>query len=222
MIKIYMVETTESHKKYIGLTSQTIERRLKEHKYGRNTKNQIICRAIKKYGVDTFSIRKLDSTETMEDALKLEREYVKQYDTYNNGYNGNEGGYGPLINPMLGKKHTDEAKRKMSEKRKGKQPRLGTTHSEETKKKISDANLGKQAWNKGIPCTEKAKRKQSETKKGKVSWTKTYEVTFPDGHVEIIYNMAQFCRKQGLQKSNMSSVAKGRLKQYRKFICKEL
>lgn len=75
----------------------------------------------------------------------------------------------------LGKKHTEETKRKLSEMFKGvkKPPR-----TEEWKRKQSLARKGKPnlknrgrkgytPWNKGIPCSEEAKRKNSEAHKGK-------------------------------------------------------
>lgn len=52
--------------------------------------------------------------------------------------------------PMLGKTHSDETKRKMSEKRKGeKNGMYGRKHSEETKHKLRLQKLGKPSWNKG-------------------------------------------------------------------------
>lgn len=53
----------------------------------------------------------------------------------------------------LGKKHTEETKKKMSELNKGKR------HSGETKKKISESKKGHIPWNKGKPCTEETKEK---------------------------------------------------------------
>jgi group I intron endonuclease len=55
---------------------------------------------------------------------------------------------------MLGKNHSDETLRKMSDAQKGdKNPMFGKKHSDETRKKMSDANLG-QAKPKGSgrPC----------------------------------------------------------------------
>ena len=47
-------------------------------------------------------------------------------------------------NPMKGKKHSEETRKKMSEKRKGKPgPNKGKHFSEEWKKKIREANTGK-------------------------------------------------------------------------------
>lgn len=47
-------------------------------------------------------------------------------------------------NPMYGKHHTEESKRKIGESNKGNQsPMKGRKHSEETKKKISEAHKGK-------------------------------------------------------------------------------
>jgi len=63
-------------------------------------------------------------------------------------------------NPMYGVHLTEEAKRKMSEVRKGK------TFSEEHKRKISKAKLGKPSWNKNISMAEETKRKLSEANKG--------------------------------------------------------
>jgi len=51
-------------------------------------------------------------------------------------------------NPMYGVHLTEEAKRKMSEVRKGK------TFSEEHKRKISKAKLGKPSWNKNNSMAE--------------------------------------------------------------------
>jgi hypothetical protein len=67
----------------------------------------------------------------------------------------------PLDPPFLGKKHTEESKRKMSEANKGeKNSFYGKTHSEETKKKISEAG-------KDRKHTEETKKKISDAKKGK-------------------------------------------------------
>ena len=66
-------------------------------------------------------------------------------------------------NPLYGKHHSEDAKRKISEAHKGKH------HSEDTKSKISEAHKGKSAWNKGKHgiYSEDARRKMSELKKGK-------------------------------------------------------
>jgi predicted DNA-binding protein YlxM (UPF0122 family) len=63
-------------------------------------------------------------------------------------------------NPMYGRCHTEETKRKLSEARKGeKNPMYGKHLSEETKKKISKGRLGKYH-------SEETKRKMSEARKG--------------------------------------------------------
>ena len=56
---------------------------------------------------------------------------------------------------------------------------------------------------KGKKMSEESRRRLSESKTGKISYTKTYQVLFPDGHTEITANMAQFCRDRGLNKNDM-------------------
>lgn len=77
-------------------------------------------------------------------------------------------------NPMFGKLHSIETKKKISEtkKKQGIQSFLGRTHSDETKKKISEANKGKlkghDPWNKGKHLSKFHRQKVSESLKGRV------------------------------------------------------
>ena len=66
------------------------------------------------------------------------------------------------------------------------------------------------------------KRKKGTGEKIAAAIAKTYEVTFPDGHIEIITNMRSFCRDHNLGSSNMSAVASGKLKQTKGFKCRKL
>lgn len=95
-------------------------------------------------------------------------------------------------NPMFGKTHSDESKKKMSDSHKGNRPwnagkvlseshrekisksvsgeknfMFGKSHSEESKNKISNKNKG-HSYNKGLPKSEEHKQKISEKLKGKV------------------------------------------------------
>ena len=63
---------------------------------------------------------------------------------------------------MLGKKHSDEAKKKMSDAKKdiAKPSQKGRKHTEESRAKMSAAHKGKSAtWNIGLKRTEEAKAK---------------------------------------------------------------
>lgn len=66
----------------------------------------------------------------------------------------------------LGKKHSEETKKKMSANRKLKPCRIGN-HSEETKKKISEKLKGNVPSNKGKPMSEEQKIKIRNTLLGK-------------------------------------------------------
>jgi hypothetical protein len=70
---------------------------------------------------------------------------------------------------LLGHFVSEETKKKISEKAKGRpSPRKGKKLSEEQIKKMSEFMKGKTPWNKGVPHTEKTKRKLKEAWKGRV------------------------------------------------------
>ena len=46
---------------------------------------------------------------------------------------------------------------------------------------------------------------------------KTYIITFPDGHEDVLHNMNKFCREKGLNDNHMVQVAKGKRKQHKGF-----
>jgi len=70
----------------------------------------------------------------------------------------------------LGKKHSDETKKKLSK------INLGKVHSEETKRKMSDSHLGRTSWIKGKNQSEKVKEKISKTLTKKILLIESNEV----------------------------------------------
>ena len=67
-----------------------------------------------------------------------------------------------------GKRHSEEARRKISESLKGeKNPFYGKHHSEEARRKMSEAHKGISAWNKGRTASIEARDKMSKSHKGK-------------------------------------------------------
>lgn len=70
-------------------------------------------------------------------------------------------------NAMYGKHHTQEAKKKMAEAKKGNKIWSGRKHTEESKKKMSESSKGQLAWNKGKKGIYSAEtlKKMSEARK---------------------------------------------------------
>jgi group I intron endonuclease len=80
-----------NNKKYIGITKQTTAQR-----WGKGTGYKgcpKFEKAIKKYGWNNFEHEVLLSGLTQEEACKLEKEYIKKYNTIEDGYNILTGGF---------------------------------------------------------------------------------------------------------------------------------
>lgn len=93
---IYMVVNLINNKKYIG-QSKNIRKRFQSHHLV-DYKNKNNCsyntkfyQALRKYGIDNFEviILKLCEEKELDD---LEIKYIKEFDTFKNGYNSTEGG----------------------------------------------------------------------------------------------------------------------------------
>jgi hypothetical protein len=142
--------------RYIGYTKNSIEYRLSEHK--KQSKNGKYRNAfwVKKYRNEIEAVLIEDEIPTKQDACEKEKMYIKLFKSFGailtNGTKGGEGG-----NYWSGKKLSDDAKRKMSESKKGKKlsdshrenvirSLIGRKHNEETKRKMSES--AKKRWNK--------------------------------------------------------------------------
>ena len=95
---IYIITNNINQKKYVGQTTQTIEKRWAEHCYDaiNNRDDFYFHKAIRKYGQENFTIECLIECE---DSLLDEKEifYIEKYKTfyiYNLGYNLTRGGSG--------------------------------------------------------------------------------------------------------------------------------
>ena len=140
--------------------------------------------AYRKYGMENFTKEILYDVEDAElmdflEELIVDENFVKRKDTYNLRVGG-EGGW-DYINSQpksaeairktaeanRGRHHSEEWKRKISEKAKGRSSAFkGHHHSEETRSKLSKMNKGKTSTFKGKHHTEETKRKISEARKG--------------------------------------------------------
>ena len=190
MEKTYCVykHTSPSGKVYIGITRRNVNIRwengkgYKRHPYFYN--------AILKYGWDNISHEILIDGLSKEQAELEEKRLISEYKSSDSryGYNMTFGGESGLkitddvkekiskklieyykdenvrLNcsiSHLGKKHTDETKKKMSESHKA-------MMTDEIKSRISEANRGRKYPDRlGHPQSEESKRKISETKRGK-------------------------------------------------------
>lgn len=142
-----------------------------------------ILNAITKYGKSSFIREILCVCQTLEEANKNEKIFIEKFNTLSpNGYNiSPTGGVScmaghhseetklKIAKVQLGRKHTEEHKRKNGDAHKGQVPWMkGRHHSEDSinrmKEKLKGQNTG--------PRSEEVKRKVSESLKGNIPWNK--------------------------------------------------
>jgi group I intron endonuclease len=159
---------------YIGFTTKSPHTRFTQHCEPGNKKNNHFHNAIHKYGKQNFTVTVLEMGENREYGKNVaEKLYIKWLKPQ---YNKTEGGDGVLgqagtKNPFYGKRHTEETRKLLSQKCKGRK------HTPEERAKQSLAQIGKPRkkskppWNKGIktgPISDEHRAKL----KGRIVWNK--------------------------------------------------
>ena len=176
---IYCARNIVNNKKYVGKTVQELADRWEGHlkfAYTDRGWNIYFCRAIRKYGEESFELSVLETVDN-EALNSAERRWIKELNTIDHfvGYNSTEGGEGfstgdlnpsrlnprrGADNPSYGVPKSPEVREKISQSLTGllvgdKNPFYGKTHTEETKKHIGDVQRGQTRK----PCSEETKEK---------------------------------------------------------------
>lgn len=209
--------------------------------YSRNKRLTGHIRNLRANGIEPVVV-KICENMMEEDAYILEEQEILKY-----GRKGfDEGGclmnvfisIRPIVrrgkdNGFYGKTHTEEAKKKISERNRGRK------RSEEAKRKISEAHLGK-------PKSEEHRRKIGEKSRGRIikeetkqklrehnlredvlrknieSKQKEWIVITPEGVEEFVVNLSDYCSEKGLSRSKMYSVASGSRNHHKGYKCRKV
>ena len=136
---VYAIWNRLNGKVYVGKTTKTVAVRWKEHlrDYRKHSERSHLYAAMCKYGPKSFDTALLSFARTAHELNFLEQEYIKRFRARDNrfGYNNSPGGDGgPLF---LGRRHTEEARKKMRLARRGRRPFLNFNQTDEAKKRIS-------------------------------------------------------------------------------------
>lgn len=166
---VYQITNNINGKKYIGKHSS---KTLDNNYYGSGS---LIKKAIKKYGKENFSKEVIKILETSEEAYRYEENLIleklvsKDPMYYNISMQGSGGRHGNSLSEehkrkislkITGRKHTDEAKRKIGDSKRGKSNwHKGQKRSDESRKKLSIAKTG-------VKLTEEHKKNISKVNMG--------------------------------------------------------
>jgi group I intron endonuclease len=124
--KIYKITNNKNGSVYIGCTINPLEKRFKEHLsrcFNSNYKSKLY-NSIRKYGQDNFIIELIEECD-LNVIYEMEKKYIQEYDSYNNGLNSTVGGEG-----CLGYTHSPETRLKISENTKNGNSHKGKTYDE--------------------------------------------------------------------------------------------
>jgi group I intron endonuclease len=216
---IYRIFNTDNGVTYIG---GSVDIRVRWLTHLRNLRNGThhsvkLQRAYNKYGVNCFEHEIIEVCDVGELILR-EQFYMDKHGSYTNGYNCT-----PIAgSTMLGRTHTDETKKKMSEAslgvKKTKEARKNMSiaskkrtekgpimiYSDERNKKISDALMGRK-------LSDEHRKKISENRKG-VGFKSIVQYTKDGTFVKIWDSVTECSLVLGLDNSSVSKVLKGKLK----------
>ena len=241
---IYKVTNKVNKKIYIGQTTRILKCRMREHI--NDQRKYYFHNALRKYGIDNFKWEIIERCDSKRELDEMEFHYIKQYDTFNGGYNLTFGGEG-----SVGYKHSEETLKKLSLSLKGKMssennPFYGKNHSEKSKKLMSVAsftsnkhvNRGKKLskeWrakisksNMGKTLSPASRAKISESKMGKLAgkdskFSKKFVITTPKNSIFYIIGLADFSRKykDGLLDFRLlSAIAVGKRNHHKGYKCR--
>ncbi len=147
--KIYIGKDERNNKSYLG-------------------SGLILKLAIKKYGVNSFLKKIIDTAKTKEELIEKEKYWIKRYNATdkNIGYNIRLGGEGGDKNKELRKPFTEQHKKNIKINHanvSGKNnPMYGKTHTDAVKEILAIANTGKK-------FSKKTKKKMSLKRKGELN-----------------------------------------------------
>lgn len=130
---VYLVTNALNGHGYIGFTTKTADRRLKEHLYGARVRlhNGHFYRAIRKHGPEHFSVKVLRECRNVDEAIEWEINLIA---SMRPRYNSTLGGDGQRGRPL-----TEGGKAKIAAANRGNSYRLGKSHSAETRKALAQA-----------------------------------------------------------------------------------
>lgn len=162
---VYTITNLENSKVYVGFTVD-LDKRWDGHKQSLRRGDHCnihLQRAWNKYGEGSFEFDILEYLDSLEELPLAEQFWCKIYqlegrELYNIATPGKAG--------MLGRKHTEESKRKMSEILIGNQRSLDYKHSEETRRRMSEALKGNQ-HTLGHSLSKEHRRKIGDAFRGK-------------------------------------------------------
>ena len=230
---IYVAENTVNGKRYVGQTIRKFEERQAEHKKDSERIDLKFYRAIRKYGWDNFNWAVIvEGVENIVSLNRLEQYWIKELDTFKNGYNSTTGGEGYILSAetkkkisesLKGKHLSEETKKKMSESRKGRhlpeetkkkisESRKGRQLSEEQRQKLSESLKGEKHPNYGKHLSEETRRKLSESLKGANNSCSRPVLQLDKETGEVIAEFAgarEAERVTGIYHSNISKVCRG-------------
>jgi group I intron endonuclease len=111
MMLIYEAYNKNNGKVYVGLTTQTLDKRKSSHlRSAKSGSNSYFHKAIRKYGVEAFDWYVVAETDSLTNLYKLEKLFISLYEDWQT-YNISLGGE----HSAFGMKHTELTKKICSE-----------------------------------------------------------------------------------------------------------
>lgn len=210
---IYKHTNTVTGKCYVGQTTIGMEKRWKAHcieaKSG-NLVNSKFHNSIRKYGVDKWKHEVIVNNIPIELLNDLEINCIAMESSFEDGYNTTAGG-----SATVGYRHSESAKENMGINRKGKftgalNPMYGKKFTDEHRENISKKLklLGCQKR----PKSEEHKRKISESNLGKSGKSNPWYYITPDGtRVDVLISRHKWATDNGYNKHILNGKFSGKI-----------
>lgn len=249
---IYKIVNKINGKCYIGQTYNSLEERWRHHK-GNSSKCRYLKKAFNKYGIENFEMKLICICFDEDLNKFEYQYIISCNSLVPNGYNLRQGGNnaklheltkqkigetlregyssGRLINKSKGKpnmsfrgfKHTEEAKKKISEKLKGrkKEAQIGKIISDECKQKISEKAKQKVINEETYKKISDALKKTNKESKVKITVKrKVLQYDLNNNYIASFNSLTEAAKKYNVSKAAISQVCNGKTRSSQGFIWK--